>query len=234
MTGQHGRFARGALAIALVAALFCISACTSGNSTGAPTAVTPVPTDLLASSATAMADVTTAHFTLAAEGQLPAVTVQQAEGDLTAAGDAQGTASIVQLGQLIEAEFVLVDGQLYLKGPTGGFSQLPAALAASVYDPSIILDPQDGVAKLLKSVTSPTVTGSDNGSWVVSGTVPGAVAAGLVPGLTGDVEAQFTITMTDNLLSSAAFELAGADGQPASVTVELSELNSPVSITAPG
>ena len=82
-------------------------------------------------------------------GSCRSITVQKAEGDLTAAGDAQGTATIVQFGQLIEAEFVLVDGQLYLKGPTGGFSQVPAALAGSVYDPSAILNPDKGVAKVL-------------------------------------------------------------------------------------
>jgi lipoprotein LprG len=217
-----------------VAAMLAMAGCTSSGSGGTPTAVTPTPTDLLASSATAMSTVTSAHFILAVDGQLPAIAVQKAEGDLTAAGDAQGTASIVQFGQLIEAEFVLVGGELYLKGPTGGFSQVPAALAGSVYDPSAILNPDKGVAKVLGSVTDAAITGSEGDDWVVTGTVPADVAGGLVPGLSTDVDAKFTIAMSGAQLSGAVFTLDGADGNPAMVTVELSNLNAPVSITAPG
>ena len=144
-----------------------------------------------------MSKVTSAHFTLAVDGQLPSIAVQKADGDLTAAGDAQGTASIVQLGQLIEAQFVLVGGELYIKGATGGFSQVPAALAGSIYDPSAILDPAKGVAKVESSVTNPTVTGTAGDAWLVSGTVPAAVVGNLVPGISTDVAAELTITMTD-------------------------------------
>ena len=101
------------------------------------------------------------------------MTVQSAKGDLTAAGDAQGTATIIQFGQLIEVEFVLAGGELYIKGVTGGFTQVPAALAGSVYDPSAILDPDQGVAKVLSSVQSPTIAGTDGDSWLVSGTRAG-------------------------------------------------------------
>jgi lipoprotein LprG len=226
--------ARRILAIGFVAALLALSGCSSTGSSGVPTAVTPTPTELLASSSAAMAEVTSAHFALTVTGDLPSITVQRAEGDLTAAGDAQGTASIVQFGQLIEAEFVLVGGQLYLKGPTGGFSQVPAALAGSVYDPSAILNPDKGVAKVLGSVTNAAITGSDGSDWVVTGTVPADVAGGLVPGLNTAVDAQFTIAMSGAQLSGAVFTLDGADGQPGTVTVDLSELNTPVSIIAPG
>jgi lipoprotein LprG len=220
--------------MALVAALLVLTGCTSSTGTATPTAVTPAAADVLSSAATTMSKVTTAHFTLSVDGQLPSIAVQKAEGDLTAAGDAQGTASIVEFGQLIEAEFVLVGGQLYLKGPTGGFSQVPAALAGSVYDPSAILDPDRGVAKVLSSVAGPAITGTDGEAWLVSGTVPAAVAGALVPGLGTDVDARLTITMSDARLTEAVFTLAGADGKPATVTVELSDLNAPVSVTAPG
>ena len=115
-------------------------------STPTPTAATPTGPELLASASTAMKAVTSAGFSLTVDGQLPAVTVQTAKGSLTAAGDAQGTATIVQFGQLIEVEFVLTGGELYLKGPTGGFAKIPAALAGQVYDPSAILNPDKGVA----------------------------------------------------------------------------------------
>ena len=226
---------RPALAGALAVALVLLSACTSTSSTATPTAApAPTATEVLAKSSAAMAGVTSAKFTLAIDGELPTVIVQSAQGDLTAAGDAQGTAKIVQFGQLVEVEFVLVGGDLYIKGPTGGFGKVPAALAGGIYDPSAILDPERGVAKVLTSVTNPTITSSDGGSWQVSGTVPAAVAAALVPGIASDVAALLTISMATSELTAAQFTLDGSDGKPATAKVELSDFNETVSISPPG
>jgi len=225
---------RSALAGALALALVVLSACTSNSTTATPTVATLTATEVLAKSSAAMAGVTSAKFTLAIDGELPTVIVQSAQGDLTAAGDAQGTAKIVQLGQLIEVEFVLASGDLYIKGPTGGFGKVPAALAGGIYDPSAILDPERGVAKVLTSVTNPTITSSDGGSWQVSGTVPAAVAAELVPGIAGDVTALLTISMATSELTAAQFTLDGSDGKPATAKVGLSNFNETVSISPPG
>ena len=225
---------RSALAGALALALVVLSACTSNSTTATPTVATLTATEVLAKSSAVMAAVTSAKFSLAIDGELPTVIVQSAQGDLTAAGDAQGTAKIVQLGQLIEVEFVLVGGDLYIKGPTGGFGKVPAALAGGIYDPSAILDPERGVAKVLTSVTNPTITSTDGGSWQVSGTVPAAVAAELVPGIANDVAALLTISMATSELTAAQFTLDGSDGKPATAKVELSDFNETVSISPPG
>ena len=220
----------------LLVLLVAVSGC-SGSS-GTPTAASttappPTASEILAASATAMAEVTSAAFNLTVDGQLPSVTVQSAKGVLNADGDAQGTAAIVQFGQLIEVEFVLAGGQLYIKGVTGGFTQVPASLAGSVYDPSAILDPTRGVAKVISSVQSPTIAGSEGDSWLISGSVPADVAAGLVPGITDDVSGLFTISKGSSELTSADLTLDGADGKPATVKVELSAFNEPVSISPP-
>jgi lipoprotein LprG len=220
----------------LLVLLVAVSGC-SGSS-GTPTAASttappPTASEILAASATAMAEVTSAAFSLTVDGQLPSVTVQSAKGVLNADGDAQGTAAIVQFGQLIEVEFVLAGGQLYIKGVTGGFTQVPASLAGSVYDPSAILDPTRGVAKVISSVQSPTIAGSEGDSWLISGSVPADVAAGLVPGITDDVTGLFTISKGSSELTSADLTLDGADGKPATVKVELSAFNEPVSISPP-
>jgi len=225
---------RPALAGALALAIVLLSACTSTSSTATPTAAVPTATELLAKSSAAMAAVTSAKFTVAIDGQLPSVIVQSAQGDLTAAGDAQGNAKTMQFGQLVEVEFVLVGGDLYIKGPTGGFGKVPAALAGGIYDPSAILDPERGVAKVLTSVTSPTITSTDGGSWQVSGTVPAAVAAELVPGIANDVAALLTISMATSELTAAQFTLDGSNGKPATAKVELSDFNETVSISPPG
>jgi lipoprotein LprG len=227
---------RRALTGILLVLLVALSGC-SGSS-GTPTAASttappPTASEILAASATAMAEVTSAAFSLTVDGQLPSVTVQSAKGVLNADGDAQGTAAIVQFGQLIEVEFVLAGGQLYIKGVTGGFTQVPASLAGSVYDPSAILDPTRGVAKVISSVQSPTIAGSEGDSWLISGSVPADVAAGLVPGITDDVTGLFTISKGSSELTSADLTLDGADGKPATVKVELSDFNEPVSISPP-
>ena len=227
---------RRALTGILLVLLVAVSGC-SGSS-GTPTAASttappPTASEILAASATAMAEVTSAAFGLTVDGQLPSVTVQSAKGVLNADGDAQGTAAIVQFGQLIEVEFVLAGGQLYIKGVTGGFTQVPASLAGSVYDPSAILDPTRGVAKVISSVQSPTIAGSEGDSWLISGSVPADVAAGLVPGITDDVTGLFTISKGSSELTSADLTLDGADGKPATVKVELSAFNEPVSISPP-
>jgi lipoprotein LprG len=225
---------RPVLAGVLALVLAVLGACTSNSTTATPTVATPTATELLAKSSTAMAAVTSAAFTLAIDGQLPTVIVQSAQGDLTAAGDAQGTAKIVQFGQLVEVDFVLSGGDLYIKGPTGGYGKVPAALAGGIYDPSAILNPDKGVPKVLTSVTNPTITGTDGEAWTVSGTVPAAVASGLVPGITSDVTAQLTIAMATSELTAAQFTLDGSDGKPATAKVGLSNFNETVSISPPG
>ncbi len=221
-----------AINVALAALVGLVAGCSSGTG-GSATAVTPAAGDLLGASSAAMAAVTSSGFTLAVDGQLPTVTVQTASGSLTAAGDATGTAKIVQFGQLIEVEFVLVGGDLYVKGVTGGFAKVPAALAGNLYDPSAILDPTRGLAKVLSSVRDPVITGSKDGSWVVTGTVPAAVIGGVVPGINTDVGSTLSIAMTGSQLTSGTFTLNGADGKPATVTVDLVDINTPVTISPP-
>lgn len=223
----------------LAGVLLALAGCTSGSG-GDPepaatsTAPPPTPAELLEDSAAAMESVQTAHFTIEVSGDLPELILNKGEGDLTAAGDAQGSATIKQFGQLVEVEFVLVGGELHLKAGTGGFAQVPAALAGNVYDPSVILDPTSGVSAVLRGVQSPVDAGSDGNVRKVSGTVPQAVAAGLVPGITTDVDGVFGIDTTNDRLVDATFGLTGADGQPATVAVTLSDLDAPVTVTAPG
>ena len=64
-------------------------------------------------------------------GTLAGVPIQNADGDLNAQGQAKGNAKITELGQTLQVDFVLVNKTFYLKGPTGGYQKIPAALAAT-------------------------------------------------------------------------------------------------------
>lgn len=220
--------AHRALVGALVLSVALLSGCTSND-----VADLPDGPGLLGKSADAIGTVKTTHFAVTVDGQLPDITVQGAEGDLTSDGDAQGKAKVNQLGQLLEVDFVLVGGDLYLKGPTGGFQKLPAALKGQVYDPSTLLNPDTGVAKVLRGVRDAKTESSDDRVYVVAGTVPKDIAAGLAPGVGSDVAGKFSITKDSSKLVSARFELTGKDGKPASVEVELSDFDKPVTVSPP-
>lgn len=214
--------ARRALVGPLVALVTLVSACTS---TPSPASL-PDAKEVLAKSADTMAGVKSTHFAIKVDGDLPQLGVQGADGDLNAAGDAKGKAKTNQFGQLLEVDFVLAGGDLYIKGPTGGFQKLPAVLKGQVYDPTAILNPDRGVAKVLRSVRDPKTESSEGDTTVVSGTVPKDVAASLVPGISADVASRFTLD--GSKLKTARFELTGG-----SVEVALSDLDKAVEVAPP-
>ncbi len=198
-----------------------------------PTATVPTAAQLLTAAATAMAGLTSAHFTLTVRGKLPELKVQGAQGDLTSVGDARGTAKMTEFEQLVEVDFVVVGKVLYLKGPTGGFTKLPAALAGEVYDPTAILQADKGVAAVLRHVITPGKPTPVGSSYTITGTVPKATAAALVPGITSDAMGTFTIDKASSRLTGVVLHLAGSDGKPAAVDLALSDFNKAVTVSAP-
>jgi lipoprotein LprG len=226
------------LAVLAVAA-FWLAGCTSSSPTaGTGGANLPAASGLLAASATAMRGVSTVHFTLNVNGTLSGVPVQSAEGDLNSKGQAKGNAKI-ELGQLVQVDFVLYGSSFYIKGPTGGYQKISASLAGAMFDPSAILSPTKGVARLLSAVRNPTteakesVGGTD--TYRVSGTVPKDAVGSLVPGVNADVPAKIWISADGrNLPVKAEFTVPGTDGsQAATVDVTISNVNEPVTVSPP-
>jgi lipoprotein LprG len=219
---MHPMLPRRALIGSLVLAL--VAGCTSSGGAGGSL---PDGPDVLAKASAGMKSVTSTHFTIKVDGELPGVTVKDAEGDLNAEGQSKGRAKVEQFGQLLEVEYVLVEQDLYFKGPTGGFTKLPAALAGQVYDPTAILDPEKGVAKVLADARDARTKSNDGGVAVVEATVPRDVVAGLVPGIDADVASEFSVR--DEKLQQALFTLPNG----AKVTIELSDFNKPVTVSPP-
>ncbi|HWC81440.1 MAG TPA: LppX_LprAFG lipoprotein [Pseudonocardiaceae bacterium] len=224
----------GALAV-LAFLLVLVSGCQSGSDSSN----LPAAPGLLSTAAASTRAVTSLHFTLAVNGTLTSVPVQSAEGDLNAQGQARGNAKISELGQLIQVDFVLVDGSFYLKGLTGGYQKLPSSMATSVFDPTAILDPNRGVAKVLGGLGGPKTQAQEEvdgqQTYRISGTVAKSVVAGLIPGISSDVATQVWVT-TDarHLPVRAQFTVPGADGsQGATVDVHISKINQPVTVAAP-
>lgn len=225
-------------AIAVIAALVALSGCTSSGGTAA-TGSLPAADGLLKTASATMAGVTSVHFDLTINGTLSGVPVQSASGDLNAQGQAKGSAKVSELGALVQVEFVLADKNFYVKGATGGYTKIPAALAGNLFDPSAILDPNRGIAKILgsvqgaRTVSREQVAGTD--SYKISGKVAKDAVAALVPGLGSDVTASVWVSAdSKNQPVKVEFAVPGADGaQGATVDVAISKVNEPVSVTAP-
>ena len=223
------------LGLGLLAVL--AAGCTSGSSS--TTSNLPAASTLLANSGSSMRGVTSVHFTINVNGTLANVPIQNAEGDLNAQGQAKGNAKITELGELLQVDFVLVNSTFYIKGATGGYTKVPASLAGSLFDPTAILDPNRGIAKVLTSVqgastqAKETVDGVD--CYRIGGKVSKDVVAALVPGISSDVTATLWVaTDSKNLPVKAEFAVPGAGGsQGAKIDVGISNYNSPVTVTPP-
>lgn len=192
----------------------------------------PEGSELLADSAAAMRTVTTTRVGVEVQGDLQGLPIRSAQGQLTREGAAKGTATVEQGGQLVETEFVIVDDTLYLRGPTGGFRELPASAAGMIYDPSIILNPDRGVAAFLEQGTAAETEAREQVGGVeayrVRASFPGQVLGKLVPGLTQDTTGRLWIATEGSHLVQATFPATGG-----SVTFQFSDFDAPADITPP-
>ncbi len=205
----------------------------AGCSSGEDTAGLPDGAQVLKDAAAASGAISSAHFTLKVNGSVPAIPVQEADGDLTKEGAAKGTVKLTLMGNLFDGEFVLVDGGLHIKGPTGGWQQLPAALTSSLYDPSAILDPQRGVAKVLGGLKDPVTEAREDvageSTLRVVGTATQDDVSSLVPGVTGDT--RVTVWVSEATKRPVKASVALPDN--ASVDLTLTDVDVPVTVTPP-
>ncbi|MEN3614025.1 LppX_LprAFG lipoprotein [Plantactinospora sp. ZYX-F-223] len=224
----------GALSLLLAVSTGCTDRGADDPAGGAENSTTlPEAAELLSSAATELGTVKTARFAIATEGAADSLGISAAEGVITAAGEAQGTAKIEQGGLPLELSFVVKDETLHVNGLTGGWQKLPLATAAAIYDPTAILSPDRGVANLVGKATGTTegrekVDGVD--TYRIEGTLPGAALGNLVPGVSADVTGTLWIGADRRLLHRARFPVPGQTG---TVTVTFSEYDAPVTIRVP-
>jgi lipoprotein LprG len=218
-----------ALVMSLIIAL--VAACGSIGS-GGQTANLPQGATVLADTAKAMRDVTTTHFAFDVQGNTPGVQLRSADGQLTREGSAKGTAKVDEGRQLLELQFVIIGQDLYLRPPTGPVQKLPLSFAGSVYDPSVILNPDRGIAAALasgKDVTTEEreqVDGVD--TYRLKVTFPAQPMGTLVPGLAPDKASEIWVAVQGSRLIKAQFPTTTG-----SVTAHFSQYDVPVQITPP-
>ncbi|MEV3920451.1 LppX_LprAFG lipoprotein [Actinomadura coerulea] len=187
----------------------------------------------LRQAAQAMGSLKSVAFTLESDGKTP-VMVKGGDMKLLRGGDAEGTLAVEQQGQKIEMKVVAVGDSIYLDAGTGGWRKLPKGLAASVYDPSAVLDPQRGIAKLLTSAREPSpeavekVDGEE--AYRVAAKLPKEEVAGLIPGIGEDMDGQVWVGKADHRLLKVRGAFPKDQG---SVTIRFTEFDAPYKISAP-
>jgi lipoprotein LprG len=212
---------------ALIIALVTSCSGSSGQKANLPNGAT-----VLADSAAAMRAVTSTHFALEIEGNSPGVQLRSAEGQLTRAGSAKGVAKVDEGAHLLELQFVIIGQDLYLRPPTGPVQKLPLSFAGTVYDPSVILNPDRGIAAALASGTGPTteareqVDGVDTYRLQVK--FPAQPLGSLVPQLAQDKTSEIWVATQGSRLIKAQFPTTYG-----SATAHFSDFDAPVEITPP-
>lgn len=221
------------IALAL-AALFALGVTACSDDEDGPL---PDGTQLVSEAATAMRDVKSAHVTIDAEGQVGDLPLRTAEGDLTREGDAKGTIKLAVLSALLEVEFVVVGDDYYIKGLSGGWQKQSAADVATFYDPSAILDPERGVAKILASATEAKTEAAESvdgvAAYRVSVKLDNSAVASVVPGVPPGVTGILWLDKATKRLVKAVLTVPATTGDPGTVTINLTDLDKPVTISAP-
>ncbi|MFB4307999.1 LppX_LprAFG lipoprotein [Actinomadura sp. GTD37] len=186
----------------------------------------------LRQSAQAMGALKSVGFSVESDGKTPVI-VKGGDMKLLRSGDAEGTLTVEQQGQNIEMKVVAAGASIYLDAGTGGWRKLPKALAASVYDPSAVLDPQRGIPMLLSSAAAPEpqavekVDGKD--VYRVGAKLPKAQIAGLIPGINADMDGQLWVSKADHRL----VKVRGEFPKGGAVVISFTEFDAPYKISAP-
>ncbi|GAA2425169.1 hypothetical protein GCM10010191_41720 [Actinomadura vinacea] len=238
MSSVRGRLVLLFPVLCLFALSTVLAACEGDGGGGAAAKPRFDAAGTLQRSSAAMADLKSVAFTLTTEGK-PPIMVRGGDLKLLRSGDADGTITVEQSGQSVEMQVVAVGDSFYIKAVTGGWRQVPKTMAAALYDPSAVLDPQRGIAKMLTSVTRPTAEATEKvggkDAYRVGVVLPSAAIGGLIPGIGTDVRGQVWVSAADHRLLKVRGEIppAAEGGDKGSVVITFTEFNASYKIKAP-
>jgi hypothetical protein len=178
---------------------------TTGATTGAPAAVDAVK--LQGECQKTTETLQAVHVDLATNNlesanlpmqSIDASVVANPQGEAPGAS-AVGTATVrpMQGGEFKEFEFLVRDKTMYTKGDDGKYTSVGPA--EQIYDPGVVLDPQLGLANIVKEVKDPKVEGTEEveGTKTVklTGTIDAMVVDKVIPRLGEGVTAPLPITL---------------------------------------
>jgi lipoprotein LprG len=223
---------------AVLAALSIATALIAGCSSGSKQSGGPLPdaTTLVKQSADVTKNLKSAHLVLSVIGKVPGLPIKTLTGDLTTAPAtaASGNVRLTMGGSEVDANFVVVDGELYATLTPNKWSDF--GKAADIYDVSAILNPDTGLANLLANFTDAKAEGRDtiNGQSTIR--ITGNVPADAVNKLASQLNAGKTTPSTVWIQETGDHQLVQAkmDKSPGnSVQMTLSNWNQSVQVTKP-
>ena len=174
-------------AVASAAALLLILVVTAACSRRGPQgegATLPPATELLSAAAAELRSVQTVRFEIDTTGSGDMLGITGADGVVTRDGEAEGARGSPGDGDAAEAAFVVKGDTAYVRAGAGDRRQVPLAMAAAVYDPTALLDPERGLAHLLATTSDARTEARDPGmsAYRVRATFDTRALNTLVPG----------------------------------------------------
>jgi lipoprotein LprG len=216
----------------LIAAAMLASGCSSSKSSE------PLPdaAQLVGQSITATKALNSAHLEIAVNGKIDGLPVKTLSGDLTNVPSVavKGSSTISMGGSDVDIELVVLDGTLYAALTPN--SWLDMGPAVDVYDPSVILNPDAGLANMLASLTDAQSAGLETVGGVATVKVTGKVTADAVNKLIPQLKAGTALPATVWIEKDAPHQLVQAtvdQSEGNSIQLTLSEWDKPVTVTKP-
>src|ERR1700753_1437855 len=142
-----------AVLAALAIAATVVSGCSSSSKQSG--AALPDAANLIKESVQSTKNVKSVHLVLSVNGKIKHLPIKNLTGDLTTAPAtaAQGNATITLGGSDIDANFIVLDGDLYATLTPNKWSDF--GKASDIYDVSVLLNPDTGLGHELANFRHP-------------------------------------------------------------------------------
>lgn len=222
---------------AVFAALFAIvTLLVAGCSSSKPSEPLPDATGLVQQSIQTTKALKSAHLDITVNGTIEGLPVKKLTGDLTnvPAVGVSGNATITMGGSDVDIQLVVADGTLYAALTPNNW--LDMGPASDIYDPSVILNPNTGLANMLTSLTEAKSEASETINGVATIKVSGKVTADAVNKLIPQLKATQPVSATvwiqkDNPHQLVQSKIDQSDSN--NIQLTLSEWDKPVTVTKP-
>jgi lipoprotein LprG len=220
-----------AMLATLLAATLLISGCSKKSSEPLPDAA-----GLLTQSIASTEKLQSAHLEIVVNGKIDGLPVKTLSGDLTnvPAVAIKGNSTISMGGAEVDIELVVLDGTLYAALTPNSWLDMGPAI--EVYDPSVILNPDSGLANMLTSLSDAKSEGVETIGGVSTVKITGTVAADAVNKLIPQLKVSGSVPSTVWIEKDAPNQLVQAQVVPSdgnNVQLTLSEWDKPVTVTKP-
>ena len=221
---------------AVLAALLSTATLVVAGCSSKPAENLPEAQGLLQQSITTTKALKSAHLEITVNGKIDGLPVKKLTGDLTNVPNVavSGNSTISMGGSDVDIQLVVLEGTLYAALTPNNW--LDMGPAADVYDPSVILNPDSGLANMLASVTDAKSDASDTINGVDTVRISGKVTGDAVNKLIPQVKATGTVPATVWIQKSDPHQLVQAKVDPSdgnSIQLTLSDWDKPVTVTKP-